>query len=77
MLNIPASWRSVSSCGPETGANGDAGCGCQRAAVRSLADSIAASTEDVVGMDERYEKKATVLAILSARVFVTYTLWHR
>ena len=51
--NISASWRSASSCGLETGANGDAGYGCRSVAVRSLADSIAASTEDVVGMDER------------------------
>ena len=51
--NISASWRSASSCGSETGANSDAGCRCRSAAIRSFAASIAASTDNVVGMDER------------------------
>ena len=55
--NISASWCSVSSCGSETEANGDAGCGCCSAAIRSFADSIATSNDNVVGMEERRGKK--------------------
>ena len=51
--NISASWRSASSCGSEMGAKGDAGWGCWRATMRSLADSIAASAEEVVGIAPR------------------------
>ena len=51
--NIPSSWRSASSCRSETGVNGDAGCGCWSAAVNSFAASIAASADDVVGIDAR------------------------
>ena len=40
--NISASWRIASIWGLETGANGDAGCECWSAAVKSFAASIAA-----------------------------------
>ena len=77
VANISVSWCSASSCGSETGVNGDAGCGCWSAAVKSFAASIAVSADDVVGIDTRCGKKSTVRAVRSARGFVMYTLWHR
>ena len=75
--NIPASWRSASIWGLETGENGDTRCGCWSAVVKSFAASIAVSADYVVGMEDRCGKNYTVRAVCSTRVFVIYTLWHQ
>ena len=45
------------------------GCGLDRAAVSSLAASMAASADEVVGMLKSFGKNSTVRAMLSLRVF--------
>ena len=51
VAKISTSWRSASNWVSLTGASGDDGCGCWRKDVRSLAASMAASADDMVGME--------------------------
>ena len=50
LANISVSYRKATSYLSPTLANGVLGCGFYRALVRSLAASMATSTEDVVGI---------------------------
>ena len=71
--NISVSWRSASIWGFETGANGDAGCGCWSAAVKFFAASIAASVDNVVGMEDSCGKTLLfVLFVLRAFFYVHF-----
>ena len=51
LLNISASWRNAVRCSLPTLVKGLLGCRFCRDVVRSRAASMAASTEDVVGME--------------------------
>ena len=51
VAKISASWRSASNWVSLMWASSDAGCGCWRADVRSLAASMAASADNMVGME--------------------------
>ena len=56
--------------------NGDFGDGCFRAAVSSLAASMAAPVDDVPGMFNLCGKNSTVRATLSRLVLEMYIRWH-
>ena len=76
-VKISANCLSARTWASPMGANGVLGCGFRRAAVRSLAASVAASADEVVGMAKSLGKNSTVREMRSLRVEGTYTLWHR
>ena len=76
VLNISVSWRSANSWASLMVVKDVLGWRGFSAAVRSLAASIEALTEDVAGTAYTYGKHLTILVIRSAQVLGMYTLYY-